>query len=48
MFPFLQQVADVFVRFDPNPARMTADFHTAFNVGLGITFLFLLDGLSFF
>jgi phosphate:Na+ symporter len=47
MFPFLQQVADVFVRFDPNPARMTADFHTAFNVGLGITFLFLLDALSF-
>jgi phosphate:Na+ symporter len=47
MFPFLQQLADVFVRFDPNPARMTADFHTAFNVGLGIAFLFLLDGLSF-
>jgi phosphate:Na+ symporter len=47
VFPFLPHVTDVFVRFDPNPARMTADFHTAFNVGLGVAFLFLLDGLSF-
>jgi phosphate:Na+ symporter len=42
VFPFLPQVTDVLVRFDPNPARMTADFHTAFNVVLGFTFLLMV------
>jgi phosphate:Na+ symporter len=44
--PFLQPIADLFARLDPNPARMTADFHTAFNVALAVVFVFLLDGLA--
>jgi len=44
--PFLQPIADFFGRLVPNPARMTADFHTAFNVVLAVAFLFLLDGLA--
>ena len=44
--PFLQSLADLFVRLDPNPTRMTADFHTAFNVVLAVVFVFLLDALA--
>jgi phosphate:Na+ symporter len=44
--PFLGPLADLFARLDPNPARMTADFHTAFNVGLALIFLFLLNGVA--
>jgi phosphate:Na+ symporter len=44
--PFLQPLADLFARLDPNPTRMTADFHTAFNVALAVVFVFLLDGLA--
>ena len=44
--PFLQPTADLFARLDPNPARMTADFHTAFNVVLAVVFVFVLDGLA--
>jgi phosphate:Na+ symporter len=44
--PFLQPIADLFARLDPNPARLAADFHTAFNVVLALTFVFLLDGLA--
>ena len=46
VLPFLQPIADIFARFDPNPARMTADFHTAFNVVLALVFIFLLDGVA--
>jgi phosphate:Na+ symporter len=44
--PFLQPIADLFARLDPNAARMTADFHTAFNVVLAVAFVFLLDGVA--
>ena len=44
--PFLQPIADLFARFDPNAARMTADFHTAFNVVLAVAFVFALDGVA--
>jgi phosphate:Na+ symporter len=44
--PFLQPITDLFARLDPNPARMAADFHTAFNVVLALVFVFLLDGLA--
>jgi phosphate:Na+ symporter len=44
--PFLQPLADLFARLDANPTRMTADFHTAFNVVLALVFVFLLDGLA--
>jgi phosphate:Na+ symporter len=44
--PFLQPIADLFARLDPNATRMAADFHTAFNVVLALVFVFLLDGLA--
>ena len=44
--PFLQPIADLFARLDPNAARMTADFHTAFNVVLAVAFVFLLDAVA--
>jgi phosphate:Na+ symporter len=43
VLPFLQPIADAFARFEPNPARMTADFHTAFNIALALVFILLLD-----
>ena len=44
--PFLRPLADLFTRFDPNSARMTADFHTAFNVVLALAFVFALDPVA--
>lgn len=44
--PFLQPIADLFARVDPDAARMTADFHTAFNVVLALIFVFFLDGIA--
>jgi phosphate:Na+ symporter len=46
VLPFIQPIADLFARLDPNGARMAADFHTAFNVALALAFVFLLDGLA--
>jgi phosphate:Na+ symporter len=46
VLPFIQPIADLFGRFDPNGARMAADFHTVFNVVLALVFVFLLDGLA--
>jgi phosphate:Na+ symporter len=46
VLPFLQPIADAFMRLEPNPARMTADFHVAFNVALALVFIFLLDHLA--
>jgi phosphate:Na+ symporter len=36
VLPFLQPIADALTRLEPNPARMTADFHMAFNVALAV------------
>src|SRR5580692_9283601 len=46
VLPFLQPIADAFTRLEPNPARMTADFHMVFNVALAVVFIFLLDTLA--
>ena len=46
VLPFLQPIAETFARFDPNPARMAADFHTVLNVALAVVFVFALDGLA--
>jgi len=46
VLPFLQPIADAFARFEPNPARMVADFHTAFNIALALVFILLLDRLA--
>lgn len=46
VMPFLQPIAELFSRFDVNPARMAADFHTVFNVALAVLFVFVLDGVA--
>jgi phosphate:Na+ symporter len=46
VLPFLQPIADIFARLDPNPARMAADFHTVFNVVVAAAFVFVLDGVA--
>ena len=46
VLPFLQPIAELFSRFDVNPARMAADFHTVFNVALAVLFVFVLDGVA--
>jgi phosphate:Na+ symporter len=44
--PFLQPIATAFGMLDHNPARMAADFHTAFNIVLAVIFIFSLDPLA--
>jgi phosphate:Na+ symporter len=44
--PFLQPIAAAFARLEPNPSRMAADFHTAFNIATALVFILLLDRLA--
>jgi len=44
--PFLHQIADALSRLEPNASRMTADFHTAFNLVLAIIFILPLGWLA--
>jgi phosphate:Na+ symporter len=44
--PFLHPIASVLARIEPDPARMAADFHTAFNLVLALLFIPLLDLLA--
>jgi phosphate:Na+ symporter len=46
VLPFLQPIAGALLRLEPNSARMTTDFHTAYNLALAIVFIFLLDPLA--
>jgi phosphate:Na+ symporter len=46
VLPFLHPIADALSRFEPNVSRMTADFHTAFNLVLAIVFIFPLGWLA--
>jgi phosphate:Na+ symporter len=46
VLPFLQPIADLLQRFEPNPARLAADFHTAFNVLLALLFIGPLDFIA--
>ena len=41
--PFIGPISDALQSFQPDPARMTAEFHIAFNVILAIVFIGLLD-----
>jgi phosphate:Na+ symporter len=43
VLPFLNPIADTLQRYEPNPARLAADFHTAFNVLLAMIFIGPLD-----
>lgn len=44
--PFLNPIADALSRIEPNASRMTADFHTAFNLVLAIIFIFPLGWVA--
>jgi len=44
--PFLHPIADALSRFEPNASRMTADFHTLFNLALAIIFILPLGWLA--
>ena len=44
--PFLPALAGAFLAFQPDLAKMTAEFHIAFNVVLAIAFIGLLDPLA--
>jgi phosphate:Na+ symporter len=46
VLPFLQPIAAALARFEPNPSRMAADFHTAFNLVLALIFILPLDGVA--
>jgi phosphate:Na+ symporter len=43
VLPFLQPIANLMQEYEPNPARLAADFHTAFNILLAILFIGPLD-----
>jgi phosphate:Na+ symporter len=44
--PFLHPIADVLSRIEPNQSRMTADFHTAFNLALALVFILPLNWIA--
>jgi phosphate:Na+ symporter len=46
VLPFLHPIVELLGRFEPNPSRMTADFHTAFNLALAILFILPLGWLA--
>jgi phosphate:Na+ symporter len=46
VLPFLHPIADILQRYEPNPARLAADFHTAFNIVLALAFIGPLDLLA--
>lgn len=39
VMPLMPMIRDVFASFDPDPARMLVNFHTAFNIFLALCFL---------
>jgi len=46
VLPFLNPIADTLRRYEPNPARLAADFHTAFNILLALLFIGPLDWVA--
>jgi phosphate:Na+ symporter len=44
--PFLPDIASMAQRFEPNMARLTAEFHVGFNLALAVLFLPLLDPIA--
>ena len=48
VLPFVEPISAAFARFESNPSRMAADFHTAFNLALALAFILPLDGLARF
>ena len=48
VLPFLQPIAAGLARLEPNPARLAADFHTAFNIGMALLFIVPLNAFAAF
>ncbi|HUO19661.1 MAG TPA: Na/Pi cotransporter family protein [Steroidobacteraceae bacterium] len=46
VLPFLQPIAAALTRLEPNPSRMAADFHTAFNLALALLFILPLNAVA--
>jgi phosphate:Na+ symporter len=46
VLPFLNVITAELLQFEPNPARLAADFHTAFNVVLALAFIGPLPALA--
>jgi phosphate:Na+ symporter len=46
VLPFLNPIAAALSHLEPNPSRMAADFHTAFNVALALIFILPLSGVA--
>jgi len=46
VLPFLNPITAALAQIEPNPSRMAADFHTAFNVALALVFILPLRGLA--
>jgi phosphate:Na+ symporter len=46
VLPFLNVITDGLLQVEPNPARLAADFHTAFNVVLALAFIAPLPALA--
>ncbi len=46
VLPFLHPITELLTQLEPNPSRMAADFHTAFNVALALVFIGPLNGLA--
>ncbi len=46
VLPFLQPIAAELARLEPNPSRMAADFHTAFNLALAVLFILPLNAVA--
>jgi phosphate:Na+ symporter len=46
VLPFLTPIAGLLGHLEPNPSRMAADFHTAFNLALALVFILPLDGIA--
>jgi phosphate:Na+ symporter len=44
--PFLRPIADLLQTWQPDLAKMTAEFHTLFNVATAIVFIGLLDSMA--
>ncbi|MGA7811250.1 Na/Pi cotransporter family protein [Bradyrhizobium sp.] len=44
--PFLRPITDILQAWQPDLAKLTAEFHVAFNVATAILFIGLLDGMA--
>lgn len=46
VLPFLHPIAAALARVEPDPSRLAADFHTAFNLALAVVFILPMNALA--